>query len=312
VAVLIAVTALNLIGTFQSKRTQIVFTALTLIAVLVVVAVGLFASLPPRPVSAVGETATGSAGLAMVFILLTYGGWNEAAYLSGEMRDVQRNMVRTLVLGVGLVILLYAVVNFAYLNVFGLEGVRQSNAIAADLMKMIVGERGALLLSLIVCIAALSTLNGTIFTGARIYYALGRDLGLLRALGAWEARGDKPANALLLQAAIALALIGFGAVTRDGFEAMVAYTAPVFWFFLFLVGASIYVFRRREPQRALPFRVPLYPVTPAVFCLTCAWMFYSALVYAGPGALIGIFVLLAGLPLLLLRRWTKAKAQAAQ
>lgn len=307
VAALIAVTAVNLIGTMQGKQAQIVFTALTILAVAAVVAAGWLAPVGVKP--PIGAAGGGGAGLAMVFILLTYGGWNEAAYLSGEMRDVQRNMARTLVVGVTAVIVVYMAVNFAYLNVFGLEGVRQSKAIAADLMTAVVGEKGALVLSLIVCVAAISTLNGTVFTGARTYYALGRDLGMLRALGAWQSQGDKPTNALLLQGAIALVLIGFGAVTRDGFEAMVAYTAPVFWFFLFLVGLSIYVFRWRDKDRVLPFRVPLYPITPAVFCLTCVWMLYSSLAYAGPGAIIGVLVLLAGTPLLLLRRRAGAKAK---
>ena len=307
VVALIAVTAVNLIGTMQGKQAQIVFTALTILAVAAVVAAGWLAPVGVKP--PIGAAGGGGAGLAMVFILLTYGGWNEAAYLSGEMRDVQRNMARTLVVGVTAVIVVYMAVNFAYLNVFGLEGVRQSKAIAADLMTAVVGEKGALMLSLIVCVAAISTLNGTVFTGARTYYALGRDLGMARALGAWQSQGDKPTHALLLQGAIALVLIGFGAVTRDGFEAMVAYTAPVFWFFLFLVGLSIYVFRWRDKDRVLPFRVPLYPITPAVFCLTCVWMLYSSLAYAGPGAIIGVLVLLAGTPLLLLRRRAGAKAK---
>jgi APA family basic amino acid/polyamine antiporter len=93
----------------------------------------------------------------------------------------------------------------------------------------------------------------------------------------------------------------FGSVTRDGFEAMVAYTAPVFWLFMLLVGISVFVFRRRQPARELPFRVPLYPITPIAFCLTCAWMVYSSLAYAGLGAIFGMAVLLAGTPLLLIR-----------
>ena len=112
----------------------------------------------------------------MVFILLTYGGWNEAAYLSGEIQDVKRNMVRALMLGVVVIVTLYVLINFAYLYVLGLEGLRKSNAVGADLMKIVAGQYGAIILSLIVCITAASTLNGTVFTGARSYYALGRDV----------------------------------------------------------------------------------------------------------------------------------------
>jgi APA family basic amino acid/polyamine antiporter len=91
-------------------------------------------------------------------------------------------------------------------------------------------------------------------------------------------------------------------VTRDGFQAIVEYTAPVFWLFLFLVGVSFFRLRGREPDRERPFRVPLYPLTPALFCLTCAYLFYSSVAYTGFGALLGLLVLAAGLPLLMLAR----------
>src|SRR5690606_37035783 len=142
---------------------------------------------------------------------------NEAAYLSGELKDVRRNMVRTLLLGTAVITALYVLANLAYLNVFGLEGLRKSSAVGADLMRVVAGDASAIVFSLIVCVCALSTLNATIFTGARVYYALGRDLSSGNALGRWEMHGDKPANALLLQCAIALLLVIFGSITRDGF-----------------------------------------------------------------------------------------------
>jgi basic amino acid/polyamine antiporter, APA family len=304
----LAVTVLsgvNLLGTSQSTRTQNVFTLLTLVTVFVVIATGLAVSAnggPQPSASASPANAGGAIGLAMVFVLLTYGGWNEAAYLSAEMRDVGRNMVRVLVLGTIVLVLLYVLINLAYLHAFGLQGLRASEAPAADLMRRAGGAWGAAVLSLTVCCAALSTLNGTIFTGARVYYALGRDLPVMRRLGVWDERGETPRNGLLVQTAIALALVVFGAATRDGFQTMVEYTAPVFWFFMLLIGISLFVLRRREPQRERPFRVPLYPVTPALFCLTCAYLLYSSLVYTGRGALVGIAVLAAGVPLLLMSR----------
>ncbi len=99
-----------------------------------------------------------------------------------------------------------------------------------------------------------------------------------------------------------MALVAFGAVSRDGFQAIVEYTAPVFWFFLFLVGVSLFRLRRLEPERERPFRVPLYPLTPAFLCATCAYLLYSSVAYTGLGALLGVIVLVAGIPLLFLRR----------
>ncbi len=298
----LAVTGINFAGTLQGKQTQLVLSLLTVAAVLVVAVAGFMAPAPSAPPAAPRDLVWGMAGLSMVFVLLTYGGWNEAAYLSGELKDVKRNMVRALMLGVVVIVTLYLLINFAYLHALGMEGLRKSNAVGADLMKIVAGQNGAIVLSLIVCITAASTLNGTIFTGARSYYALGRDVSVFHRLGIWEERGDTPANGLVVQGIIAIALIGWGSTTRDGFEHMVAYTAPVFWLFMFLVAISIIVFRMREPGRELPFRVPLYPLPPLILAAACAWMFYSALNYAGWGSIMGVVVLAIGLPLILLRR----------
>ena len=298
----LVITAVNFAGTLQGKQTQLVLALLTIAAVLVVAVAGMLAPDVARPPSQPRDFAFGAAGLAMVFVLLTYGGWNEAAYLSGELKDVKRNMVRALMLGVVVIVTLYMLINFAYLHVLGIDGLRKSNAVGADLMRIVAGANGAFVLSVIVCVTATSTLNGTIFTGARSYYALGRDVSVFHRLGIWEERGQNPANGLIVQGIIAIVLILFGSTTRDGFEAMVAYTAPVFWLFMFLVAISIIVFRVREPGRELPFRVPVYPLPPLILAAACAWMFYSALAYAGWGSIMGVVVLVIGLPLIFLQR----------
>jgi amino acid transporter len=296
----IVITAVNMAGTLQSRLFQVILTLLTIAALVTVIVVGLR---HPAAAAANGPTTAswGSFGLAMVFVLLTYGGWNEAAYLAGELKDPRRNVVRTLLIGTGVIIVLYMLANFAYLNAFGLQGLTKTNPVGADLMRLVAGDAGAIILSLIVCVCALSTLNATIFTGARAYYALGRDLAEIRVLGVWDAQGHKPSNALILQCVIALALVAFGAIARDGFEAMVAYTAPVFWFFLFLVALSVIVFRRRDPGE-LHYRMPLYPLPPLLLAAAAAWMFYSSVAYAGIGSLAGLAVLIAGTPLLLFNR----------
>jgi amino acid transporter len=294
------ITAINVAGTPQSRVLQLILTVLTIAALVAVIAAG-FSYPAGGAAAAQAATTGGSFGLAMVFVLLTYGGWNEAAYLAGELKDPERNVVRTLLIGTCVVVALYLLANLAYLNAFGLQGLSKTNPVGADLMRLAVGNAGAIVLSLIVCVCALSTLNATVFTGARAYYALGRDLAAIRALGVWDVRGHKPANALLLQGAIALVLVAFGALARDGFEAMVRYTAPVFWFFLLLVAISVFVFRRRD-SGALRYRMPLYPLPPVLLAAASAWMLYSSIDYAGIGSVAGIAVLLAGTPLLLLRR----------
>src|SRR5690606_38902754 len=127
----------------------------------------------------------------------------------------------------------------------GLDGLRGSDAVAADMMRAVAGPTGEFLVTLAVVVAAISTLNATIFTGSRVFYAMANDMSILRWIGIWRGKGTTPANAQITQAALSLALIAMGAVTRDGFTAMVDYTAPVFWGFLFLVGVALVVLRWR-------------------------------------------------------------------
>ena len=299
--IIVAITALNMWGTRHSSLGQRGFTLLTLVAVAAVIAAGFlsFGAALPEPESA-ARPADSALGMAMVFVLLTYGGWSEAVYLSGEMRDVQRSMKLTLIFGTAVVVLVYGAFNLALLNAFGLEGLRATATPATDLMGGLGGGTGEVLLSVVVCIMAISTLNGTVITGARAFHALGRDLPLLGFLARSNLAPDgaPPLAALAMQGAIALALVLFGALTRDGFQAMVDFTAPVFWSFLLLVSLSLFLFRWREPNYPRPFRVPLYPVVPALFSLACAGLLYASLAYTGLGALVGVGIVLAGLPLL--------------
>jgi len=239
----------------------------------------------------------------MVFVLLTYGGWNEAAYLSAEVRNPRRNMARVLVWSLLLVTGVYLLVNWAYVQGLGLAGMAQSRAVASDLMQQSIGEVGAVFVSLLIIVSALTSANAAIFTGARTAWALGRDLKPLAALGRWDRAGRSPVNALCLQGAVAVGLILLGALTRQGFETMVEYTAPVFWLFFLLTGLSLFALRRRNPATPRPFQVPFYPVTPLLFCATSAYLLYSSLMYTGVGALFGLAVLAAGaLVLALVRR----------
>jgi APA family basic amino acid/polyamine antiporter len=312
----IAITALNVLGTRESRLLQNVVTIALVCAILMVIVAGFAFGGSGAPAAAAAPSASSAplfSQLALIFILLTYGGWNEAAYLTAEIRDARRNIVRALVLGILVVTVVYVLLNLAYLNVLGLAGMKASQAVAADLMKATLGGGGVVVLSLIVIAASLSTLNATVFTGARTNYALGRDYSVFRALGVWKERSNTPVNALLVQGGVALVLVFLASFTPDGFETMVAYTAPAFWLFFLLTGISFFVLRRQQPLSDQPFRVPLYPLTPILFCLMCAYMLYSSANYAmskdpgSIGAQLGIGVLLLGLPLLwFARRGTTA------
>ena len=298
-----AFTGLNLAGTLRSKTLQKVMEVLLILA-LAAIAIGGIATggAPAQPAQGSGG---GSFALMMIFVLYTFGGWNEGAYLAGEVRDARRNMVKVLTGGLLLVTVIYLLVNWGYYSALGLAGIKDSKAIAVDTMRVMVGDKAALIVAIVVCVSALTTMNAAIFTGARTNWALGRDYRLFAWLGSWRERGSTPANALLLQLAIMLVLIWAGSTTRDGFEAMVAYGLPVFWAFLLLTGITLFIFRTRGGE--VPnFRVPMYPVLPVAFLAMCAFMLWSSFDYVmyspyGPKfgnlVLAGLLVMLAGIPL---------------
>jgi APA family basic amino acid/polyamine antiporter len=301
----IFLTSLNMVGVRQGTRTQNLLTAVEVLSLLLVIGAGLFLIESPVAQMNPPTTVQGSnagIGLAMVFVLLTYGGWNEAAYISAEMKG-RRDVARALLLGIGVITGLYLLVNWAYLRGLGLAGMAGSEAVAADLMQKATGQGGARFVSLLVAISALTSANATVFTGARTNYALGRDFRLFRFLGRWHGAANTPANSLLVQGAIALALVSIGTATRKGFATMVEYTAPVFWLFFFMVGLSLIVLRIRDSETPRSFRVPLYPLTPILFCASCLYMLQASLAYTGIGALIGVAVLLTGLPVLFVARY---------
>jgi len=300
--VVVIMTGLNIIGVRQGTRTQNLLTAIQVLGMVLVISAGFMTTAPTAAADTARASSSSSFGLMMVFVLFTYGGWNEAAYVSGELRDVRRNMARALILSVLVITALYVGINWAYLHGLGLGGVAGSRQVAADLVRKAFGDVGAIGISVLVAIAALTSANATIFTGGRSSYAFGRDFRQFGFMGKWNARTGTPMNGLLIQGAVSLILVLLGVFTRQGFQTMVDYTAPVFWFFFLLTGIAFFVLRRTDPAAARPFRVPLYPVSPIVFCLMCAYLLYSSLAYVRIGALAGVAVLAVGALLLLFVR----------
>ena len=297
-----ALTAVNLMGAQKGKWTQNLLTAFKVVGLFSVVMVGMMASPSSSPMVPIDPKPETSFGLAMVFVLLTFGGWNEAVYISAELHEGRRNMVRGLLGGLGIITAIYLLMNLAYLRGLGLKEMGQSEVVAADFMLRVLGQGGVTFISLLIILSALGAINASIFTGARTNYTLGQDFSLFGFLGQWDGRSNTPANAFLFQGAIALILVSFGTLARKGFVTMVEYTAPVFWCFFLLAGLSLFVLRAKEPRVPRPFRVPLYPFTPVFFCITCVYMLQASVAYTGVGALVGLAVLLAGALLLLLAR----------
>ena len=280
--IVIFLTAVNLAGIHASSRIQNWLTATEVIGLLAVIAAGFWVDAPAS--GAIQWFAQAPApsqwGLCLVFVLLTFGGWNEAAYISAEVKGGPRTMVWVILVSMVILTIIYMLVNTALLLGLGLSGLSQSKTAASDLLGFAFGPWAQKALGLFVAIAALTSINATMFVGARTNFAVGSDWKALRKLGQWQLDIGSPKQALLLQALISISLIALGTQEADGFSAMVEFTAPVFWGFLFMVGLALLWLRQSDPNTTRPFKVPLYPVLPLIFCAACAWLTYSSITYA--------------------------------
>lgn len=295
--VVILLTSINIIGLKFGTNTQKTLVGIQFLGLLMVILAGLFIS-PSETVlvELSNELSSPSMemGLAMVFVLLTFGGWNEAGYISAELQGGSKKMVNVLIISIILITAIYLLINIAFLNVLGIDRMSTSEAPAVDLMRATLGEFGVAFIGILIIVAALTSANATIFTGARTNYALGRDFSMFSRLSKWNNKTSSPVNAFIVQGLIALVLIGIGASTRNGFESMVEFTAPIFWFFFLSIGVALFTLRIKKPNAERPFKVPLYPLTPILFCLVCVYLLYSSLMYTGFGALLGVAVLAIG------------------
>ncbi len=309
--IVIVLTLINLIGIHASASIQTVLTILEVsgLVAIIIAGFGLFDNPLPlveNPPLFSNTPQLGMLGLGMVFVLLTFGGWNESAYISAELKGSSKTIVSVIVISLLIITVIYLLVNIALIQGLGLKALAGSKAAPADLLGIAFGPVGEKLLGLFVAVAALTSINATMIVGARTNYAMGEDWDGLSKMGKWEASRGSPTFAYLVQGIISLALVGFGALQSDGFEAMVEFTAPVFWSFLFLVGLGLFILRFKD-RSARPFSVPLYPITPLIFCASCAYLAYSSITYAhSKGAVaISLYVMVAGLVALLILRLRK-------
>lgn len=315
-ASVIVFTTTNLIGVVLGRRTQNVLTLIKILGISGILAAGFLCAKPAETMAGTASETGGAIGLAMIMVLYTYGGWNDAALVAAEIHDPCRNIPRALVLGTVLLTMIYLLVNAAYLAGLGFEKARSSGEIAADLLQTGPGQKGASAISLLVMISALGAMNGLVYTGSRIYVSFGTDFRWFSALAKWQAKRRTPAISLSAQCIITLLLvfivgtnagrsalnalletIAIGGVAwqgHGGFETLLRCTAPVFWLFFLGTGVSLFVLRQREPNRIRPFRAPFYPVVPALFCAVCAYMLYSSAIYAGKLLIVGLLPLLLG------------------
>jgi amino acid transporter len=272
VAVLV-LTIINILGVTQGKWTQNLLTTAKALGLLAIVGIALIA---PHAAQTTAKVDALPLSLALILVLFTYGGWNEMAYVAAEVKNPRRNIVRALVVGTVAVITLYLLVNGAFLYTLGYAGLASSKAVASDSISTVFPVVGSRLISALVCISALGAVNGLIFTGARISYAMGEDYRMFKALGRWDPRTGTPVWALAVQGAIALGLIlAFG-----GYLDAVLYTAAAVYAFYLGTSLSVIVLRFREPKVERSYRVTGYPVTPLIFSGVCGLLIWSSIKYA--------------------------------
>jgi len=307
VAIVALLTAVNIAGLRESSRTQNVMSGLLVLGMLIAVVAGFAAPAPAAPAAgsaAASPPALAAFGTALLFVLFTYGGWNEAAYISAEVKGGTRSIVKVLVLALLLITAVYLLFVFALLSGLGFDGLKASKAVAADVAGRTFGALGEKLIGAIAALAALTSINATMLVSARTNYSLGRDWPLFAFMNRWSAERDAPLTAFVVTGLLSLALVLLAAVNQGGVKFMVEFTAPVFWFFFLLTGVALFVLRLRFAHVARPYKVPMYPVLPIIFVATCAFLLYKSLEWAlvNKAVQIALYVMAAGVAAWILAR----------
>ena len=295
--VLLSLTAINCFGARVGSNVQSVLMLLKIVALAALVVLGLAlggGSLKSGPL--LGEPVSfgllKGIGGAMVPIAFAYGGWQTASFVAGEMRDARRDLSRGLLMGVAGVITLYLAVNIACLRVLGPAGLAATATPASDVMRAVLGERGAQWIAVAIAISTLGFLSQSMLTGPRVYYAMARDGLFFESVGKLSRRSRAPVVAIVLQgiAAIVIACSGtYGEILN--------FAVTVDFIFFGMTAASLFISRQREiGSGSAIYRVPGHPFTTILFVLSCAGIVGSAIVASPANSAIALGIMLAALP----------------
>ena len=296
IASIMVLTAVNCIGVKAGALVQNAFTALKLAMLAILVIVGAIKGSAAN-LSSSASLPTLSAlvapfGLALVAVLWAYDGWIEIAYVAGEVKDPQRNIPRSLILGILVVIAVYTAINFIYLFVLSLGKVAHSELVAADASKVLFGSIGAALAAVGVIIATVGSNNGFILTGARIYYAMSKKGTVFEALGKVHRTFRTPVHSLVAQGAWASLLVLTGT-----FNQLITYVIFTSWVFYALTAGSVFIARRKFPGVWRPYRTFGYPFTPMLFIVFALFLVINTLLEDPRDAGVGLGIVAMGFPL---------------
>ena len=301
VAVLAALAAINCLGVKAGNGTQGILGALKVIAIAALIVAGLTIAPHPHWLDAPAAAAGGTSGnfkafgAAMIPVVFSYGGWQTANYVAGEMKDAQRNLGRALVLGVIAVITLYLLVNIACVRVLGIDALGRTLTPASDVLRIALGPLGAKLASGAIALSALAFLSQGMLTGPRVTFAMARDGLFFRRVGDISTSNRAPMVAIVLLAVwtTVLALSG-------SYEQILSYVTSMNFLFFGLTASCLFVLRSRDRAGAdagvLGFRAPLHPWVTGLFVLACVMVVGVSLWTFPINSLVGYGILLLGVP----------------
>lgn len=307
VAALALLTVINCLGVRAGGTVQSVLMVLKIGAIAMLVGAGwLFAAAAPAPLTPVAvPEASGvltALAAAMIPVMFSYGGWQTASFVAGEMRDPRRDLARALVFGVIGVVVLYTSVALVCVSVLGSDALAKSTTPATDVMRLALGENGATLIALGIAISALGFLSQGMLTTPRVYFAMAEDGLFFRQVASVSARTHAPIVAIVLQGGFAAAIALSGSYGQ-----ILSYVVSVDFIWFGLTGAALFVFRRRDGDAVGGFRAPGHPITTGIFVVACALIVATTVIHNPVNSAIGFAVLLAGIPAC--RYWQRTNAQ---
>jgi basic amino acid/polyamine antiporter, APA family len=293
-------TIINLLGVQWGGRTQITITAIKIAAVLALILGSIFLAEPAKSSTFIAsESHTTLASLFILIgsgiaaVLFTYDGWTDVTHVAGEVVKPERNVPRSLFLGVGAIIVLYLLVNYAFLRVVPLEVMKDSpNRIASIFAVNTFGTKGAAYLQVMIIVSTLGAMGGLIMTEPRLYFAAAeryqKQSPLFGILSRISKTGVPSASIIFCAITSILALAFFGSFSR-----IVNFFVAPMQFINILMVASIFKLRKKSDAG---YRTPLYPFVPLLFIVVMAGFIISALIYHPVDTLIGVALAATGIP----------------
>jgi APA family basic amino acid/polyamine antiporter len=289
--VLIAVlSAVNYLGVKEGAWVQRTFTCLKVVALVILIGAAFFSRNSVSAVQSVpGQAGFSHFGVAMAACLMAYNGWSYVSFVAGEVRDPGRNLLRSLVIGMAVVAVLYVSANLAYLKVMTIPEIAAAERVGADVATRTMGSIGGTFVSLAVLLSIIGAINGCILTGARIPFAQARDGLFFARFGEAHPRYQTPGFAIVC-AGIWTAVL----VVTGSYETLYTYSILAAWIFYTMSVAAVMVLRRKLPDAARPYRMWAYPWTLWLFVAVSVWFMADAVVTQPQPSAMALVIVVTG------------------